>query len=45
VQVSIDDVVIEEHTENISTQGLRIELDKFFHQTDKAKFTLSFPQL
>jgi hypothetical protein len=45
VQVSIDDVVIEEHTEYISTQGLRIELDKFFHQTDKAKITLRFPQL
>jgi hypothetical protein len=45
VQVSIDNVVIEGHTEDISTQGLRIELDKFFHQTDKAKVTLSFPQL
>jgi hypothetical protein len=45
VQVSIDNVVLEGHTEDISTQGLRIELDKFFHHTDKAKITLSFPQL
>jgi len=45
VQVSIDDVVLAGHTEDISTQGLRIELHKFFHQTDKAKITLSFPQL
>lgn len=45
VQVSIDDLVLEGHTEDISTQGLRIELDKFFHQTDRAKITLSFPQL
>jgi hypothetical protein len=45
VQVSIDDVLLEGHTEDISTQGLRIELHKFFHQTDKARITLSFPQL
>jgi hypothetical protein len=45
VQVSIGGVVIEGHTEDISTQGLRIELDTLFHQTDKAKITLSFPQL
>jgi hypothetical protein len=45
VQVNIDDVLLEGHTEDISTQGLRIELHKFFHQTDKAKITLSFPQL
>lgn len=45
VQVNIDGVVFDGHTEDISTQGLKIELDKFFHQTDKAKITLSFPQL
>jgi hypothetical protein len=45
VQVRIDGVLIEGYTEDISTQGLRIELDQFFHQTDKAKITLSFPQL
>ena len=45
VQVRIDGVLIEGYTEDISTQGLRIELDQFFHQADKAKITLSFPQL
>lgn len=45
VQVSVDDVLLEGHTEDISTQGLKIELDKFFHPTEKAKVTLSFPQL
>jgi hypothetical protein len=45
VQVNIDDVILDGHTEDISTQGLRIELDKFFHKNDKAKITLSFPQL
>jgi hypothetical protein len=45
VQVIIDGVVIEGHTEDISTQGLRIELDKFFHKAEKAKISLSFPQL
>jgi hypothetical protein len=45
VQVRIDDVLLEGHTEDISTQGLRIELDQFFHHTDKVKITLTFPQL
>jgi hypothetical protein len=45
VQVSIDGVLLQGHTEDISIQGLRIELDKFFHQIDKVKVTLSFPQL
>jgi hypothetical protein len=45
IQVRIDDVVFDGHTEDISTQGLRIELDKFFHQADKAKVSVSFPQL
>lgn len=45
VQLSVDGVIIEGHTEDISTQGLRIELEKFFHQTDKVKVNLSFPQL
>jgi len=45
VQIRIDDVLLEGHTEDISTQGLRIELDQFFHHTDKVKITLTFPQL
>jgi hypothetical protein len=45
VQVNIDNVIFEGHTEDISAQGLKIELDKFFHQNDKAKITLTFPQL
>jgi hypothetical protein len=45
VQVRIDDVLIEGHTEDISAQGLRIKLDEFYSQSDKAKLTLSFPQL
>jgi hypothetical protein len=45
VHVNIDGVVIEGHTEDISTQGLKIELDKVFHKTEEAKMTLSFPQL
>mgnify|MGYP000135566704 CR=1 FL=1 len=45
VQVTIDDVVLNGHTEDISTQGLRIELDKFFYQADNSRVTLSFPQL
>ena len=45
VQVNIDNVIFEGHTEDISTQGLKIELEKFFHQHDKAKITLTFPQL
>lgn len=45
VQVKIDEVIFEGHTEDISTQGLKIELNTFFHQSDKAKVTLSFPQL
>jgi hypothetical protein len=43
--VSVDDVLLEGHTEDISTQGLRIELKKFFHQTENTKINLSFPQL
>ncbi|WP_299079414.1 PilZ domain-containing protein [uncultured Paraglaciecola sp.] len=45
VKVTIDDLVFDGHTEDISTQGLRVELDKFFHQDVKAKVSLSFPQL
>jgi hypothetical protein len=45
VHVSIDDVIIEGHTEDISSQGLRIELDTLFYETDKPNITLSFPQL
>mgnify|MGYP001069911587 CR=1 FL=1 len=45
VQVKIDEVIFEGHTEDISTQGLKVELSKFFHQSDKARVTLSFPQL
>ena len=45
VQVRIDDVLLEGHTEDMSTQGLKVELNDFFHQTDTAKITLSFPQL
>jgi len=45
VNVTIDDVVLEGHTEDISTQGLKVELSKFFHKADKVKITLSFPQL
>ena len=45
VQVRIDDVIFDGHTEDISTQGLRIELDRLFHHSDKAKITLTFPQL
>jgi hypothetical protein len=45
VLVSVDDVLLEGHTEDISTQGLRIELKKFFHQTENTKINLSFPQL
>jgi hypothetical protein len=45
VQISIDGVVLAGYTEDISTQGLKIELDKFFHQTDRAKISVHFPQL
>ncbi|MGS2720892.1 PilZ domain-containing protein [Paraglaciecola aestuariivivens] len=45
VQVNIDNLTFEGHTEDISTKGLRIELDKFFPQSAKAKVNLSFPQL
>jgi hypothetical protein len=45
VQVNIDGEIFDGHTEDISTQGLRIELDKLFHKSEKAKITLSFPQL
>jgi hypothetical protein len=45
VQVSIDDVIIEGHTEDISSRGLRIQLDKLFFETDQSTVMLSFPQL
>ena len=45
VQVSIDDMIFEGHTEDISTQGLRIELNDFLSQTDTPQIMLSFPQL
>lgn len=45
VTVNIDGVIINGHTEDISAQGLKIELDSFLHQGDTAKITLSFPQL
>jgi hypothetical protein len=45
VSIKVDDQIIEGHTEDISTQGLKIELDKFFHHVDKSKVILSFPQL
>ncbi|MFT5838050.1 MAG: hypothetical protein ACI9UT_000541 [Flavobacteriales bacterium] len=45
VHINIGGAVIEGHTEDISTQGLKIELNKAFHHTEEAKITLSFPQL
>ena len=45
VQVRVDGEVLNGHTEDISTQGLRIELEKSFYTTDKTQITLSFPQL
>jgi hypothetical protein len=45
VHVNIDGVVLKGHTEDISTQGLKVELGNVFYKTDEAKITLSFPQL
>ena len=45
VQVSVNNVLFKGHTEDISTQGLRIELDKSLPQTDMSRILLNFPQL
>ncbi len=45
VQVSVDNLTFKGQTEDISTRGLKLEIDKFFPQTAKTKVELSFPQL
>jgi hypothetical protein len=45
IQVNIGDMVLKGHTIDISTQGLKIELDKFLPKTGISRMLLSFPQL
>jgi hypothetical protein len=45
VHFSNNGVVIEGHTEDISTQGLKIELASVFNETEENQVKLSFPQL
>lgn len=45
VQVKIGDTIIEGHTEDISTKGLKIELKKSFSLGHAGRVELSFPQL
>ena len=45
VQVKVDNTIIEGHTEDVSTQGLRIELEKPLDAAETVKLSLTFPQL
>lgn len=45
VQLKIDEQIFQGHTEDISTKGLKIELNKFFSADSTARVSLSFPQL
>ena len=45
VQLRLEDVVLEGHTEDISTNGIKLELNSFFHQQADTKVHVSFPQL
>lgn len=45
VTLSIDDIDLEGVSEDASIQGLRIELDKFFHGSINNRVTIAFPHL
>jgi hypothetical protein len=45
VQIKIGSQIINGHTEDFSTLGLKIELDSHFNQVEETKVVLSFPKL
>ncbi len=45
VQLKVEDIIIEGHTEDISTHGIKLELKTFFHKATDSQVQLSFPQL
>ncbi|MFT6896457.1 MAG: hypothetical protein ACJA13_000859 [Paraglaciecola sp.] len=45
ILLTIDDVVFEGNTEDVSVNGLRLELNTFFHRKMDTSVQVSFPQL
>jgi hypothetical protein len=45
VKIKIDDIVLDGHTEDISTKGLKVELQKILAPAQATRVELSFPQL
>jgi hypothetical protein len=45
VQLKLEDMVIEGHTEDVSTHGIKLELKSFFHKNTDSQVQVNFPQL
>ncbi|MGY0640129.1 MAG: PilZ domain-containing protein [Paraglaciecola chathamensis] len=45
IQLKVEDMIIEGHTEDISIQGIKLELKSFFHKSTDSQVEVNFPQL